>query len=378
VLVTDGGERAALAAVRGLATAGYRVTAAAYARPSASHWSRACSEPIIVCDPRHDAGQFVSDLQAYLKPRPGVAILPATDFALQAVSQARSQFAGLAQLPLPPPIAVQNSLDREALARAAELAGFAPVPTELAHDIGGARAAAARLGPRPIVKSVTTTMQRGRRVTAGMPTRRLARSEVLDQIPAADFPLLVQRAEPGRMISLGGVVGSGQLLAAAASAYIRTWPPEAGNAAYSITITPPLGLAAGAERLLSELGWEGLFELELIEREDGRLCVVDLNPRPYGSMALAIAAGANLPAVWCDWIRGRDRGFVEARPGVRYRWSEGDIRHLVWLASQARWIDGVRLLRPRRHVVHPHLRAGDPLPALARPASLARTRFRSW
>ena len=63
-------------------------------------------------------------------------------------------------------------------------------------------------------------------------------------------------------------------------------------------------LRSRVSALLTDLGWEGLFELELIEREDGGWHAIDMNPRPYGSMALAIGAGCNLPALWCRHLLG--------------------------------------------------------------------------
>jgi hypothetical protein len=125
---------------------------------------------------------------------------------------------------------------------------------------------------------------------------------------------LVQQLASGRTLSFGGVSAGGRLIAVAVSEYRRTWPPRAGNVSFSITIEPPPGLEHAVEVLLRELGWEGMFELELIEDDQGTMTPIDLNPRPYGSMALAIAAGANLPAVWCDWVLGREHRVAPVAP----------------------------------------------------------------
>jgi predicted ATP-grasp superfamily ATP-dependent carboligase len=342
-----------------------------------SHWSRACSERIIVRDPREDADAFVADLRAYLRQRPDALILPTADFSLHAISERRAELTDVACLPLPSQAAVTASLDRQALGRAAAAAGMAAVPTTLVNDLPTALEVATTTGQRMIVKSTTTTVQCGARVIAGARTRPMAGADELRQLADSEFPLLLQRAESGQTLSVGGVIGSGRLLACATSMYVRTWPPDAGNAVFSTTIATPAGLRARAERLLADLGWEGLFELEVIQRDDGQFAAIDLNPRPYGSMALAIAAGANLPAVWCDWVRGQHRGFVEARPGVWYRWTEADLRHVLMQSMRRGRVSALRSLRPRRHVVHPHVRATDPLPAVARAISLAQSRLRS-
>ena len=119
---------------------------------------------------------------------------------------------------------------------------------------------------------------------------------------------------PGDVISCAGVRAGGRHLALAASRSIRNWPPGRGGWSYSITIDPPAGLADGVGRLLDHLGWEGIFEVELLTDAGGGFRTIDLNPRPYGSLALAIAAGANLPEAWASWVLGREPAY---RRGAR-------------------------------------------------------------
>jgi predicted ATP-grasp superfamily ATP-dependent carboligase len=54
------------------------------------------------------------------------------------------------------------------------------------------------------------------------------------------------------------------------------------------------GLVAGVVRLCRELGYFGIFEIEMIE-SDGRFLLIDFNPRPYSQMAFEIARGVPLP-----------------------------------------------------------------------------------
>jgi len=55
IVITDAEERAVLGACRGLASAGYRVSAVARYRPVATHWSRSCAERVLLPDPRSPA-----------------------------------------------------------------------------------------------------------------------------------------------------------------------------------------------------------------------------------------------------------------------------------------------------------------------------------
>jgi hypothetical protein len=81
--------------------------------------------------------------------------------------------------------------------------------------------------------------------------------------------------------------------------------------------------------LLDALDWHGLAELQfIVEDEIPRL--IDLNGRFYGSLSLAVAAGANLPAIWAGLaIDDVPATPVRARPGVRYQWGSADLRRAV-------------------------------------------------
>ncbi|MGZ6792796.1 MAG: hypothetical protein ACXVFV_07565, partial [Mycobacteriales bacterium] len=116
-------------------------------------------------------------------------------------------------------------------------------------------------------------------------------------------------------------------------------------------------------------GYDGIFQAQFVGP-----FLVDLNPRVYGSLPLAVAAGANLPAVWCALLAGAEPGLVRARAGVAYRWTEGDVRH-VGAAVASREMTGaaaVRALLPGRRVAHSVGAVHDPQPLLSRTAHLAR------
>jgi predicted ATP-grasp superfamily ATP-dependent carboligase len=53
-------------------------------------------------------------------------------------------------------------------------------------------------------------------------------------------------------------------------------------------------LADGVMKLCRELGYFGIFEIEMIESE-GRFLLIDFNPRPYSQMAFEMARGVPLP-----------------------------------------------------------------------------------
>ena len=377
VLVTDGETRAVVAAARGLRAAGFEVGIAAGQsnRPAPAQWSRAVADRIMVPHPLEDESAFVAALGAALASGSYSVLMPGSDASLRAVSRARHALEPHANLGLPSEQAVELSLDKLALTRLAARHGLDSPKTVVCSTVADALAAVGELGYPVVVKPVSSIVDGGEGGLHVESRRVVDDTELTVAAARCGEPFLLQRVQPGAVISYAGVLASGRFLGSAVSRYRRTWYPVAGNACFSETLQEPSELSARVLGLLAELGWEGLFELELIELHNGEWAAIDLNPRPYGSMALAIGAGANLPALWCSYLLGLDppRVQVQARAGVSYRWEDADLRHAIWHFRGGRITDAAAALRMRRGVVHAYLTVRDPGPFVARGLSVAKS-----
>jgi len=185
-------------------------------------------------------------------------------------------------------------------------------------------------------------------------------------------PLLVQPYLREVLRSVGGVMWDGHLVAAVHQRTRRTYPPAGGVATSSITTEPDLALEERIQSLVGEAS--GIFQVQLLGRY-----VIDVNLRPFGSMELAARAGVNLPAWQCALVDGRrppDKT-RRARPNVRYRWFEGELRHLAALQREGNLPLSVAIdvVRPRLGVAAGGVgRLNDPAPAVLR-ARRAATRL---
>ncbi|MGH2732151.1 MAG: hypothetical protein ACRDJG_04270 [Actinomycetota bacterium] len=335
MLVTDGGTGRALSTlgtVRALAAAGYRPAVSTSGGVSLAAASRFCARAIEV-PPVTDEG-YAPAIQAELATWPYLTVLPTSDAAL---------------LELGAP--VDHLVDKEMLAGRARAAGLVVPPTETFSSLAELVAAAPRLD-YPVVVKPTVSRSPARRVESAA---ELARS-----LPEAGS-IIVQPYLTDPLWAVAGVVFGGKLVAAAHQRYLRIWPPDCGGACAAVTAEPDLEREAGVLRLLT--GYEGIFMAQFAGPH-----LVDLNPRAYGSLPLAVAAGANLAGIWCDLLAGEQRCIVRARPGVFYRWLEGDLRHLAAAvrAGTMRPTSALRALRPRPGAAHGPESLSDPAPMLAR------------
>ncbi len=155
---------------------------------------------------------------------------------------------------------------------------------------------------------------------------------------------------------------------------LRTWPADAGSLSFAPTEKAPPDLVERVGALIGSLGWQGIFHLEMIEGDGGRFAAIDFNPRLYGCIALATAAGAAIPAVWCRWLLEGSSEARTARPGIYYRWEEAEVRNLLLRLRSRRLRDALAVIRPRRPLTRAYLRWSDPLPALVMLARMVKSR----
>src|SRR5215217_556300 len=345
VLLTDGSARGMLAAARTLAAAGFRVGAASESPHAAAHWSLAAHGRHLTPDPRSDPKGFVDALAGIAAASRYSALIAGSDAALRAVSERRARLPPWLRVGLPPPPVVAAALDKRRLTDLARQLGVQHPRSETCETLADAMKVADRLGYPVVVKPHSTVFadgdvlrQRSSRIATG-------RSALVRMVPDYGSPFLTQEYLSGATYSLAGVVAGGALPAVAMARYDRTWPPAAGNAAFATTVRPPADLLATAQRLLERLEWRGLFELEYIGRADGSFVLIDLNPRPYGSLALASAAGGPLAVVWTRELFGERSDPVVARPEHRYRWEDADLRNLVWAMRRSDLGAALRIVR---------------------------------
>jgi predicted ATP-grasp superfamily ATP-dependent carboligase len=374
-LVTDSDERSALAACRALAAAGYEVSAATSSHgPAPGSWSRSVRRRIRLPDPRIDGETFVAALERELRAQPQDVLVCSTEAAALAVSAGRTRIDGLCRHGLPAHEVLERCLDKVGLLETAAGAGLESPPSSVCDSGEDARMAAQTYGFPVMVKPRRSLIGRGSERAHRGSIVADGPHELRKAIARFGLPVIVQQREPGEIYSVGGVVADGALFAYVVSRYERTWPPRAGSASFSETVEPPPELLARTERLLSSLAYEGLFEVELIRRRDGRFQVIDFNPRIYGSLTLAEAAGANLVAIWCDRLLGdADLRPAAARAGVRYRFDDAELRNAVDALRRGRIRGLLGVLRPRAHVAHAYFRWSDPGPLAGRLAQLAWT-----
>lgn len=165
-----------------------------------------------------------------------------------------------------------------------------------------------------------------------------------------------QEPAPSASTYVQGLAWEGELVCACQQRVIRSWPLENGSPSYSESVE----LDTDVRDFIR--GHSGPFGVR-----DG----VSFEPWMSGSVALSIAAGHNVPALWADLLLGRDVDPPPpARTGVRLRVEEDDYRAIL----AGRDLGG---LVPRRRTAHAVFSIRDPGPSRVTLAKLVSRRRRA-
>lgn len=332
-LLTDGNERAALAAARSLVRAGFEVGVAAGRgrRFSLAGLSRGVRRVHLSSDPLADPEGYAAEIGGIVRQHAVRVLMPVTDPSVEAVLGGRRYIPAQAAVPFPDLAVYRQASDKAAMLERAQRAGLAVPETVLLGDrtdpLPGSGFFPAVLKPhRSIVRAAAGRQHVAVRF-ADTPARCRA---ALRDFPDGAFPVLLQRRVHGPGEGLFVLRWGGRVVAEFAHRRLREKPPEGGVSVYRESIALDSDLARAGRRLLEELDWRGVAMIECKrDAKTGRHVFMEVNGRLWGSLQLAIDAGVDFPALLLACALGTSVPAVSRyRIGVRSRWFWGDVDQL--------------------------------------------------
>jgi hypothetical protein len=190
-----------------------------------------------------------------------------------------------------------------------------------------------------------------------------------------ETPPAVVTASERRRVAVSGVARDGRVLCALHEHVVRTCPCDPELVGFAETIAPDEAMESRVRRLIERLEWTGIFHVRLLQIGE-RVYLTGFEPTVYPSLALALAAGLNLPAIWVRAMMGGDVQPCSYRVGVRYRAEEQEVRTLAAALAHGRLGTAIDVLPPRRHVAHAAFALRDPLPIVSAVRHMVRPRRR--
>ena len=300
VLVTDSSRGSAVAVIRSLGRAGYRVIAVDSDPRSLGFRSRFTHKSCVVPSAKESAQEFVAALQRIVQDDGVDLVIPVTDLAIQPLAAARQSFAAKTRLAMADDEPLRMVTDKDRTVELAASLGI-PVPsTRCVHTLEEGLAAAEEWG-WPLVLKPRASHKLLERDT-GMESFQVTYAEnpedlrqKLEQLQGR-CTVLLQRYCRGNGIGIELLMSRGRPLAAFAHRRRREIPLTGGASSYRESIPLDPQLFAWSVRLLAAIGWTGLAMVEFKvgpERKE----LMEVNGRIWGSLPLAVASGMDFPAL---------------------------------------------------------------------------------
>jgi predicted ATP-grasp superfamily ATP-dependent carboligase len=362
LIVEDGWQRGALAACRALGRVGWTVGIASPQRAGLAASSRFAAAWHHVPAPEGDPERFLEATANAIARGRYEIVFPAGDAEAVALSSGRGRLGAL--VPYGPHEDVVRAFDKVRLAEAGQRAGFAvPATAPATGDLG-------RLGLPVVVKPRLTTAVGSEgetvRLRATLAHDAAAAAERAEVLRAAGAEPLLQSHVSGELGAYICVVDrEGRFVTGVEQRAQRVWPLNCGGSVRAVTVRSSERLRQKVHALLGELNWFGLAQVQFQSGDDDEPYLIDLNGRFYGSMALALAAGPNLPQAWAAAAMGeRVRLNKEGRVGIRYHWLEADLRRALAERRGGLVGDVADCLRYAAQARHGLWDARDPVPAV--------------
>jgi hypothetical protein len=290
-LVLSAETPSACAVVRGLHAVGFEVTAMAQAWHSPAALSRSCAKS-------WQCGEWLSSALPGIVASVGPdVVVPATEGDLARLAPVRAEVEAKAKVLAPTPAALDESTDKVFTSKAAELLGVA-IPEQWIFGAGDTAFEPPSAFPF-VAKPARSRVLRPDGTVWGATAAWVPDLPALVAVHAANaaagLDTIVQRPVAGTALLASVLVREdGDPSLAFVHQRVREARPEGGPSAWAVSVAPEPRLVDPAVRLAHALHLVGVpVQFEFRVRPDGTPVLLDVNPRPWGTLGLALDCGIN-------------------------------------------------------------------------------------
>jgi predicted ATP-grasp superfamily ATP-dependent carboligase len=330
VLVTDGHFRKTLAVVRSLGRKGISVTVGERTLFNTSFFSKYCVKRLVYPSPRRFPNQFIDFLLKEIKENHYDCIFPMEEETLLLMAKYHSEISQYTYLLSPDLKQIEFVRDKKNLIQFAETHGiptpktfYSPPTHTLPLKGGGERW-------RFVIKPRISSGSFGIVYVKRQEDLISSYQSVHGQYP---FPIIQEWIPDGEgTFGFSALFDEGSNIKAAfVHKKLRMYPVQGGPSTLREGVEHPQIMELGVS-LLKSLNWVGVGMVEFkVDPRDGIPKLMELNPRFWGSLQLAIVSGVDFPYLILKMARRESfEPILRYQAGKRCRWLLlGDILHFL-------------------------------------------------
>ncbi len=330
ILITDGHWRKTLAAVRGLGKNGLHVTVGETTRLNTSAFSRHCARSWIYPSPSFEPSDFIDRIMEKLSDRSYQMVLPMEDVTLERMTEYHPEISQYTYLPAVSHEKLLFVQQKDNILKLAERLGI-PVPkTWFIQDLGELITLKDHLPYPVVIKPKKGSGAVG--VSYINNQKQLLRQYELSHRKFS-YPM-IQETIPREGTGYGAsflMDEKSRVRACFMHKRLREYPITGGASTLRESVQKD-DIREMGQTLLKKLDWFGPAMVEFkLDPRDNTPKLMEINPRFWGSLALAIESGVNFPYLLYRMSKGDNFKPVEHyQIGKKCRWLlPGDLLHFI-------------------------------------------------
>jgi predicted ATP-grasp superfamily ATP-dependent carboligase len=332
VLLLDGDSLASLAFARSLGREGIRVTAADPSPNAPVRFSRYCARYLQYPSALESPKAFREWLFAEIARGEHGVLIGTTDYTLPLLDEWRDALSQHLRVALPARAAFRSAYDKASTLDRARAAGLDIPRTHLPASMNELERIAAGAHWPLVIKPRSSVLGCSQRRSATGIEYAWNGDELRRRYTAlhekSPWPM-VQEYVGGDGAGCFFLIREGRVLARFQHRRLRDKNPTGSGSCLRVSVEPDEALMAASEKLLRSMGWDGLAMVEFKVAADGTAYLMEVNPRPWGSMQLAVEAGVDFPLLWYRVTIGEEpEPVLNYQAGVQCRYLVGDLNHL--------------------------------------------------
>ena len=366
VINTHGRVRSSLAIVRSLGRKGIRPVVGDSIYPAMSFFSRYCRSHFLYPSFKREPAFFLEHLSKVCD-RIGARVLIPTYEETILLAHHKDKFPNLT-IPVGNGETISNVNDKGWLVRFGEDLGI-PVPvTHMPRDVGELKRLANKMEYPCVIKPAHGHGAGGvKYINSPEELRR----EYARAVERSGEGLLIQAYIGGTGYGVSVLYNHGDMRAHFIHRRLREYPLTGGPSTYRESVHND-GLLKITKKLMDELKWHGVAMVEYkIEERTQNPYLMEVNPRFWGSLPLALSSGVDFPyLLYQIATEGDCPRTTQYRENIRSRWLLGDLRGLLKMIQEKKKLSSEYLkgfLRMGKSEKTDELAWDDPLPALIEP-----------
>lgn len=337
-IILDGHLKGALAATRSLGKRNVRVICASDHKTAMALHSKYCSARIIYPSPMEDEQAFVDsiiELAQNIGKKPLIYCF--SDETFLPLIKNIDEVTQYAEMAVPLKESVDIAFDKSKTIKRAVALGVPVIDTFMPEDQESVAKVSKTISYPAVVKPRHSCMWvngRGVKAETGFVLSEEALLEKVSQVyrMTGEYPI-IQKIIHGDEYGIEMLCENGRIFAISAHQRIRSATPIGGVSVVKEAMygTPMAAqMRQEAQKIISNIMWTGPIMFEFKEdREDGKLKLLEINGRFWGSLPLAVLSGVDFPYLYYKYGRGDNMmGEISFTEKVSSRHLVGDFRYL--------------------------------------------------